>query len=187
MVAVPISMGVFKPRISARTFRSCALPRVDGAANPCQSPETLTSNFADPSAAGRATGKPRMRSRRSAGLVHSSFIDAIESGVESSFEPRPLRCSTPLKITRANLIPYMARYYDWPFHPSTLVLRRAVWERSGGYNPAYALADTDWFVRVAEEFSAVLLPRQPPARRHRRRADGVAAVRKVLLSPRGSS
>jgi glycosyltransferase involved in cell wall biosynthesis len=93
------------------------------------------------------------------GLVHSSFIDAVESPGDESFDERPLRSKAPLTITRGNLIRYMTRYYDWPFHPSTLVLRRAVWESSGGYNPAYALADTDWFVRVVEQFPAVLLPR----------------------------
>lgn len=94
-----------------------------------------------------------------AGLVHSSFIDALESEVECSFEPRPFRCSTPLKITSANLIPYLARFYDWPFHPSTLVLRRGVWTHTGGMNPSYALADTDWFIRAVEQFPAVMLPR----------------------------
>jgi glycosyltransferase involved in cell wall biosynthesis len=94
------------------------------------------------------------------GLVHSGFIDAVESPAGASVDPRPLRSKTPLETTRASLLSYMTRYYNWPFHPSTLVLRRAVWERSGGYDPAYALADTDWFVRVVEEFSAVLLPRR---------------------------
>ena len=55
MVAEAISIGVFRPRISARTFRSCAVPKVEGRANPCHGPEMLTSNFAEPSAAGRAT------------------------------------------------------------------------------------------------------------------------------------
>jgi hypothetical protein len=39
------------------------------------------------------------------------------------------------------------------------VLRRTVWERAGGYNPAYALADTDWFMRAVEQYPAVMLPR----------------------------
>ncbi len=53
----------------------------------------------------------------------------------------------------------MLRYYDWPFHPSTIVMRRAVWQKTGPFNPAFALADTDWFVRAAELFPTVLLPR----------------------------
>ena len=93
------------------------------------------------------------------GLVHSGFIDVMESPGDESFERRPLRSKVPLATTRGNLLSYLTRYYDWPFHPSTLVLRRDVWERSGGYNPAYALADTDWFVRVVEQVPAVLLPR----------------------------
>jgi hypothetical protein len=62
-------------------------------------------------------------------------------------------------VTQRNLIGYLTRYYDWPFHPSTLVLRRAVWERVGPFNPAYALADTDWFVRAVEQFPAAMLAR----------------------------
>jgi glycosyltransferase involved in cell wall biosynthesis len=93
------------------------------------------------------------------GLVHSGFIDAVEAGLDEVFEPRPFRSAKPLRTTRGNLLPYMARYYDWPFHASTLVLRREVWVRTGGFDPRYSLADTDWFVRAVEHFPAVLLPR----------------------------
>jgi glycosyltransferase involved in cell wall biosynthesis len=93
------------------------------------------------------------------GLVHSGFIDAVEGPGGESFERRPARSKEPLETTRATLLAYMTLYYNWPFHPSTLVLRREVWENSGGYDPAYALADTDWFVRVVEQVPAVLLPR----------------------------
>lgn len=94
-----------------------------------------------------------------ADLVHSGFVDVVETGGRETREPRPPRSGAPLQISRDDLLSYMTRYYDWPFHPSTLVLRRQVWERTGPYNPAYALADTDWFVRAVENFNAVLLPR----------------------------
>ena len=93
------------------------------------------------------------------GLVHSSFIDAVEAGLQESFEPRRFRSSQPLVITRRHLLAYMARYYDWPFHASTLVLRRQVWVETGGFDPRYALADTDWFVRAVERYPAALLAR----------------------------
>lgn len=93
------------------------------------------------------------------GLVHSSFIDVVETPDSSFTEPRPLRSQAPIEIGRDDLISYMTRYYDWPFHPSTLVVRREIWEASGGYNPAYSLADTDWFVRVIETTRAAMLPR----------------------------
>jgi glycosyltransferase involved in cell wall biosynthesis len=93
------------------------------------------------------------------GLVHSHFIDMIESAGEQTFEQRPLRSNQPLRTGRSELLRFMTRYYNWPFHASTLVLRRTVWVNSGGYNPVYALADTDWFVRVVEQSPAVLLPR----------------------------
>jgi glycosyltransferase involved in cell wall biosynthesis len=105
------------------------------------------------------------------GLVHSSFIDArendTEAGIIPSFDLRKLRSKTPLQTSHANLLSYMTRYYDWPFHPSTLVLRRGVWAQTGAFNPRYALADTDWFVRALEKFTAVMLPRHGVySRRH---------------------
>jgi glycosyltransferase involved in cell wall biosynthesis len=93
------------------------------------------------------------------GMVHSGFVDAIESNGRSEWVPRRLRSDRPLMTTRKNLIWYMIRYYDWPFHPSTLVFRREVWERTGPFDPGFALADTDWFMRVAENFAVALLPR----------------------------
>lgn len=94
------------------------------------------------------------------GVVHSGFIDAIEvTGEEETAQSRPLRFPETRIITKRGLLGYLTRYYDWPFHPSTLVLRRAVWERVGPFHPAYALADTDWFVRAAEQFPVAMLAR----------------------------
>jgi glycosyltransferase involved in cell wall biosynthesis len=93
------------------------------------------------------------------GLVHSGFIDAVETPEESRIEPRPLRARAPLIVGPGNLFRYLTRYYDWPFHPSTLVIRREVWERVGLFDPSYALTDTDWFVRAAEMFPTAMLPR----------------------------
>jgi glycosyltransferase involved in cell wall biosynthesis len=93
------------------------------------------------------------------GMVHSSFVDAWETPAGRAEEPRLLRSAEPLLLDRRNLFRYLTRYYDWPFHPSTLVMRRTVWERTGPFDAAYALADTDWFVRTAERFKIALLPR----------------------------
>lgn len=38
-------------------------------------------------------------------------------------------------------------------------MRREVWDRTGPFDPQYALADTDWFVRAVERFRVALLPR----------------------------
>jgi glycosyltransferase involved in cell wall biosynthesis len=92
------------------------------------------------------------------GLVHSGFVDAVETDAERQQIPRPHRFQKPHRVDRGNLIRYMIRYYDWPFHPSTIVMRRSVWRQTGPFNPVYALADTDWFVRAAELFPVVLLP-----------------------------
>jgi hypothetical protein len=38
-------------------------------------------------------------------------------------------------------------------------MRRRVWEETGPFDPAYALADTDWFVRAARKFPVAMLAR----------------------------
>jgi glycosyltransferase involved in cell wall biosynthesis len=91
------------------------------------------------------------------GLVHSGFVDAIETGHGEQLESRPLRAAGIL--TRGALVPYLIRYYDWPFHPSTIVMRRHVWEQVGAFNPAYQFADTEWFLRAVEQFPAASLAR----------------------------
>jgi glycosyltransferase involved in cell wall biosynthesis len=100
-----------------------------------------------------------LESHPEAGLVYSGFIDVIETTGETRMLARPLRFAQARMVTARNLLGYMTRYYDWPFHPSTLVFRRVVWERVGPFNPGYALADTDWFVRAVEQFPAAMLAR----------------------------
>jgi glycosyltransferase involved in cell wall biosynthesis len=94
------------------------------------------------------------------GLVHSGFIDAIETSAgEATTEGRKHRFANNTVLDRQGLLPYLIRYYDWPFHPSTLVIRRKVWEEVGLFDPRYALADTDWFVRAVERFPVAMLAR----------------------------
>jgi glycosyltransferase involved in cell wall biosynthesis len=92
-------------------------------------------------------------------MVHSGFVDAWETPAGRAEDSRLLRSLQPLRLDRRNLFRYLTRYFDWPFHPSTLVMRRLVWERTGPFDSTYALADTDWFVRAAERFTIALLPR----------------------------
>jgi glycosyltransferase involved in cell wall biosynthesis len=93
------------------------------------------------------------------GLVHGGFVDSIETAGETRREPRPLRFRADRILSRRDLMRYAVRYYDWPFHPSTVVMRRAVWEQAGEFDPRWALADTDWFVRVVERFPVAMLAR----------------------------
>jgi glycosyltransferase involved in cell wall biosynthesis len=93
------------------------------------------------------------------GLVHAGFIDVIETGDMAHSQTRPLRFPRTRIVTQRDLLGYLTRYYDWPFHPSTLVFRRVVWERVGPFNAVYALADTDWFVRAAEQYPVAMLAR----------------------------
>lgn len=92
-------------------------------------------------------------------LVHSGFIDAVETPGGELLLKRPLRFPAHRVLAPSGLLAYLIRYYNWPFHPSTIVVRRRVWEEIGGFDAAYALADTDWFVRVAEKFPVAMLAR----------------------------
>jgi len=91
------------------------------------------------------------------GLVHSGFIDAVETGEGEKREPRRLR---PAKVlTLDGLFPYLIRYYDWAFHPSTIVMRRKVWEAAGPFDARYQFSDSEWFLRVVEKFPVASLAR----------------------------
>ncbi|MEO8097084.1 MAG: glycosyltransferase family 2 protein [Acidobacteriota bacterium] len=93
------------------------------------------------------------------GMVHSGFIDAVETPAGVETIPRPLRFAATAVLDRGSLLRYLTRYYDWPFHPSTIVMRRSVWNAVGPFDAAYALADTDWFVRAVERFPVAMLAR----------------------------
>lgn len=94
------------------------------------------------------------------GVVHSGFVDAIETEAgEASTEIRKHRFPQDTALDRRGLLHYLIRFYDWPFHPSTLVIRRKVWEEVGPFDPRYALADTDWFVRAVEHVPVSMLAR----------------------------
>lgn len=92
-------------------------------------------------------------------MVHAGFInvDQLEDGSE-------IRTNSVLKgvseicIDKKNLIPYMTQFYNWPFHPSTWTFRRELWKDVGLFNPDFALADTDWFIRAALISKVVYLP-----------------------------
>jgi glycosyltransferase involved in cell wall biosynthesis len=93
------------------------------------------------------------------GLVHSGFLDALETESGSEVQERALRFTRDTILDRSGLLSYLTRYYDWPFHPSTIVMRREVWNAVGPFDATYALADTDWFVRAVEKFPVAMLAR----------------------------
>lgn len=102
-------------------------------------------------------------------MVHSGFLNVNEEGesdVGSGYMPdlagaerNPLKFGVPTPLVRREIVSYFLRFYNWPFHPSTLVLRRTFWERVGPFNPDFALSDTEWFVRAAMQGTIVYLPR----------------------------
>ena len=61
-------------------------------------------------------------------------------------------------VDKTNFIGYITENYNWPFHPSSLVFRRTLWGVVGEFNPAYALADTEWFSRCALSGKLAYLP-----------------------------
>ena len=61
-------------------------------------------------------------------------------------------------INEKNIVRHFADHFSWYFHPSTLVFHRDVWAAVGEFNPKYALADTDWFIRCANVFSILYNP-----------------------------
>jgi glycosyltransferase involved in cell wall biosynthesis len=93
------------------------------------------------------------------GLVHSGFQDSVETEAGAEIHTRPLRFDKDTILDRDSLLSYLTRYYDWPFHPSTIVMRRKVWNTVGPFDATYALADTDWFVRAVEQFPIAMLAR----------------------------
>jgi glycosyltransferase involved in cell wall biosynthesis len=126
-----------------------------------------------------------------AGLVHAGFVDAIETVEGIRMEPRRIRCQRPKAANARSLPAYMSRYYDWPFHPSTIVMRRTVWEAAGPFDARWSLADTEWFVRAAERFNVVLLPRPGVInRRHAgnwsNRVGSAAMQREIFLIVEGA-
>jgi hypothetical protein len=91
------------------------------------------------------------------GLVHSGFIDSIETLEGERRQARRLRPASVL--TLGDLLPYLIRYYDWPFHPSTIVMRRKVWEQVGPFHTGYQFSDSEWFLRAVERFPVAALSR----------------------------
>lgn len=92
-------------------------------------------------------------------VVHAGFIECTEYEDGSETEAlSPLKSSHPIVVDKNNFLMYSAINFNWPFHPSTLVFRRKVWEEVGPFNPKFALADTEWFVRCAMKHRLVYLP-----------------------------
>lgn len=81
-------------------------------------------------------------------LVHAAF-ESLEVEPDGSYKTLRLPCERTRTVTGKHAVLYMIRHYCWPFHPSSLVFRRSTFERVGGFDPHYTLADTDWFLRVA--------------------------------------
>ncbi|WP_443627728.1 glycosyltransferase family 2 protein [Candidatus Njordibacter sp. Uisw_002] len=102
----------------------------------------------------------RLMSDGSIGLVHASFINVEEfSDQPVKLERSNLKSNDEIIIDRRTMIPYMKANYNWPFHPSTLVFRREVWEKTGNFDSSFALADTAWFIKVGLKFRICYLPK----------------------------
>ena len=91
-------------------------------------------------------------------LIHSSFINVENFNDKFVYEKTKLKSDSEIIITKENVIKYLQVNYNWPFHPSTLVFRKKLWNEVGQFDPNYELADTDWFIRVAMSSKICYLP-----------------------------
>lgn len=82
-------------------------------------------------------------------LVHAAF-DTLEVLPESSRVSHGAAAWRMGHLSGVNAVAYMMVHYSWPFHPSTLVFRRSLWDVVGPFDPRFCLADTDWFLRCAQ-------------------------------------
>lgn len=100
-----------------------------------------------------------MQDHDDVGLVHAGFVNVeqMPDGSENRSDSI-LKGATQIPVDVHSLIPYMTKFYNWPFHPSTWVFRRSLWQQVGPFNKIYALADTDWFIRAALGTKIVYLP-----------------------------
>lgn len=105
------------------------------------------------------------------GMVHSGYCTSFEPTKEShdlfnkideeifdKIDFEKLRSETPIFTEKNDILKYYVKYYNWPFHPSTLVFTREVWNVVGEFDPKYELADTDWFLKVACNFTVAYVP-----------------------------
>lgn len=112
-----------------------------------------------------------LQTKTQLGLVHSAYCTSFESNEETSvdfdkineavFEKvniESIRSQHPIIVNRENVLEYYLRYYNGPFHPSTWVFTREAWKRVGEFDPQYELADTAWFLKLAESYDIAYLP-----------------------------
>lgn len=94
------------------------------------------------------------------GMVHAGFEEVFDRGVhDRQHQVIPLKSQFPIVVTRLNTVEYFStQYLSWPFHPSTLVFRRKLWDCVGPFDPRYALADTEWFIRATIDNKIAYLP-----------------------------
>ncbi len=104
------------------------------------------------------------------GMVHSEFASVFENGstrrkfnkidgsILSQVHIDSRRFNEPYQINADNFFEYYLKYFNWPFHPSTMVFRKTIWAEVGEFDPDYELSDSDWYIRVAGSFKIVYLP-----------------------------
>ena len=103
------------------------------------------------------------------GLVHSGFVNLIESNQEMPIFSIELIDNKVKIIHGRKLIEHIISQTSYPFQPSTFVFRRSVWKSIGSFDSSYTVADTDWFIRVGLKIRIAYLP--VPTVVNRRHAD----------------
>ncbi|OLP07991.1 putative glycosyl transferase group 2 family protein [Rhodoferax antarcticus ANT.BR] len=89
-----------------------------------------------------------------AGFINSNCRDDGTAVIEKS----PLKSNEPIVISDNSIIEYMAKYFNWPFHPSTWIFKRKVWMSCGPFDSSYELSDTDFFIRTGFKHKLIYAP-----------------------------
>lgn len=101
-----------------------------------------------------------LAARPACSLVHGWFR-TLATQADGSTRLLDQERRTPASVrTGSEAVTYLIRRYSWPFHPSSLVLRRSLWSATGPFDARWQLADTDWFLRASQHGQLDFLPEE---------------------------
>jgi len=93
------------------------------------------------------------------GMVHGGFLNLNDYGDVRLPEVGPgIISKRPFELYGAEVLDHIIRQRSYPFQPSTMVFRRELWRDVGPFDPGFALADTDWFIRAGLRWRVAYVP-----------------------------
>ena len=93
-------------------------------------------------------------------MTHASFktLASQPQGPPEVIEYPPRRTQRRVLKGPRDAVSHMMLCYSWPFHASSLVFRRSMWESVGPFDKAFELADTGWWLRAVCRHEVHFLP-----------------------------